>query len=253
MPRRSVVVGNWKSNKTVEEARRIARRLRAGLERNSDVDVLVAPPFTAFEAVAGVLGGSNIQLAAQNVHWEGQGPWTGEITTDHLIDLDCHFVIVGHSERRQFFNETSETVNLRVQKVVKEGLSPIVCIGETLEERDQGRAEEVIIGDLERSLSGLTGQDLFRIIIAYEPVWAIGTGRTATPEMAQEIHSKIRAWLCLRYSPEISDSVRILYGGSVGPENVSELMCQTDIDGALVGGASLNSETFIEIALFGDR
>ena len=115
MPRRSVVVGNWKSNKTVEEARRIARRLRAGLERNSDVDVLVAPPFTAFEAVAGVLGGSNIQLAAQNVHWEGQGPSTGEITTDHLIDLDCHFVIVGHSDRRQFFNETSETVNLRVQ------------------------------------------------------------------------------------------------------------------------------------------
>ena len=250
MSRTPVIAGNWKSYKTVEEARQLATQLLDDLSDVAGVEVLVAPPFTALEAVSRVLDGSNIQVAAQNVHWEGQGAWTGEITTDHLLDVGCRLVILGHSERRQFFGETSETVNRRVKRAMDAGLGPIVCIGETLEERDSGRAEEVILGDLERSLNGLTAQDLFRIIIASEPVWAIGTGRTATPQMAQEIHGHIRGWLSHRYSPEVSDKVRILYGGSVKPDNVSELMRQRDIDGALVGGASLNAGTFTRIVRF---
>ena len=182
------------------------------------------------------LSGSGIGLAAQNVHWEAQGAWTGEIAAEQLLDVGCGYAIIGHSERRQFFGETSGTVNRRLRRCLETNLIPIVCTWETQDERESGQAKEVILGDLASCLDGLTASDLSRMIIAYEPIWAIGTGLTATPEIAQEVHQWIRSWTAREYSPQLSSSVRILYGGSVKPDNASDLMRQEDIDGALVEG-----------------
>jgi triosephosphate isomerase len=215
-----------------------------------EVEVVVCPPFTALGAVSQALEGSRIAVGAQNLHWENQGAFTGEVSASMLLSCGCRYVIIGHSERRQFFGETDETVNRRVNKALSTPLVPIVCIGEMLAEREAGRVEEVVLGQLERGLAGLTPDQISRIIIAYEPVWAIGTGKTATPQIAEDVHAMIRRRLAESFSPQVADTVRVLYGGSVKPENISELMARPDIDGVLVGGASLDAGSFAKIVRF---
>ncbi len=211
-------------------------------------EVIVAPPYTALKAVADRLEGTNIRTAAQNLSTEiKHGAHTGEVCGEMIRDAGCTHVIVGHSERRSIYGETDEIVNRKVRAALHFNLSPIVCCGETLNEREAGNEEKVVASQLERSLSELTANDLVRIITAYEPVWAIGTGRTATPDQAQQMHSFIRRWILLKFGSEAAGNLRILYGGSVKPENISDLMHEDDIDGALVGGASLEAESFARI------
>ena len=250
MGRKTLIAGNWKMFKTQAEAEELVRALQAEVEGYEKVDVVVCPTFTSLSAVNELLKGSSIQLGAQDVYWEDEGAFTGQISTAMLLDCGCSHVILGHSERRQFFGETDETVNRKLKKVLDTDLTPIVCIGETLEEREDGRVSEVVLGQLERAVEGLTEDQVTRIIIAYEPVWAIGTGRTATPEVAEEVHAMIRGWLTDTFSEELSQGLRILYGGSVKPGNVVELMAQPDLDGALVGGASLDAPTFAKIVKY---
>lgn len=250
MGRRTVIAGNWKMFKTQSEASEFVRALQAEVEGYQDVDVVVCPTFTALSAVNELLEDSTIQMGAQDVYWEDEGAYTGQISTAMLLDCGCRYVILGHSERRQFFGETDETVNKKLLKALETPLIPILCVGETLEEREVGRVADVVLGQLKRAMDGLTVEDVSRIIIAYEPVWAIGTGRTATPEMAEEVHSMIRQWLTESFSEELSSRTRILYGGSVKPDNVVELMAQPDLDGALVGGASLDAPTFAKIVKY---
>ena len=250
MGRKTVIAGNWKMFKTRQEVTETVEALRAEVDGYETVEVVVCPTFTSLTTASESLQGSTIGLGAQDVHWEDEGAFTGEISTGMLQDAGCAYVIIGHSERRQFFGETDETVNRKLRKLVKTSLIPIVCIGETLEEREAGRVEEVVLGQLERAVSGLTEEDLSRMIIAYEPVWAIGTGRTATPDVAQGVHAMIRQWLERAFSVEFSAQTRILYGGSVKPANVVELMAQPDLDGALVGGASLDAQTFAKIVKY---
>ncbi len=245
--RTPVIAGNWKMNKNTADARALAHAVRQGAGEVTHCQVVMAPPFTALSAVAEEIRGSRIILAAQNVYWESKGAFTGEISIPMLEDVGCGMVIVGHSERRQLFGETDQTVNRRVNALLKSSLQPIVCIGETLAEREAGAYSEVITRQLSESLDSLTAQDLMRIILAYEPVWAIGTGRTASPEIAQEVHSTIRGWLSQKFGSEAAQRVRILYGGSVKPDNISDLMKEPDIDGALVGGACLEAESFLRI------
>jgi triosephosphate isomerase len=242
-----VIAGNWKMNKVTGEARALVRALRAGTRDVSHCQIVLAPPFTALAAVAEEIQGSSLMLAAQNVYWEAKGAFTGEISIPMLQDLGCKMVIVGHSERRQFFSETDETVNRRVHALMQSPLEAIVCIGETLQEREAGHHHEIVTKQLATGLGGLTRQNLLRIMLAYEPVWAIGTGRTASPEIAQEMHLGIRNWLVGAFGEEAAQTVRILYGGSVKPENIAVLMSQPDIDGALVGGACLEAESFLRI------
>ena len=244
--RKAVIAGNWKMHKTSVEARLLARAVKAGSVDVSNCEIVMAPPFTALAAVSDEIKGSPIFLAAQNVYWEQKGAFTGEISIPMLQDLGCGMAIVGHSERRQFFGETDATVNRRVRAVLGSGLQPIICIGESLAERESGKHHSVVAQQLAGGLDGLTRQSLLRIILAYEPVWAIGTGRTASPEMAQEMHRLIRDWLSGKFGEEAQE-VRILYGGSVKPENIDALMQQPDIDGALVGGACLEAESFLRI------
>jgi triosephosphate isomerase len=250
MSRKPVIAGNWKMFKSQAEVISTVENLRELVEGTDDVEVVVCPTYTSLSAAANALRGSSIGLGAQDVHWEKEGAFTGEISAEMLLDVGCQYVIIGHSERRQYFGETDETVSRKLQKLLQTSLTPIVCVGETLEEREAGRVEEVVLGQLERALVGLTAESLFRIIIAYEPVWAIGTGRTATPEVAEEVHSMIRDWLSRAYSEEFADGIRILYGGSVKPGNVAELMAQPDIDGALVGGASLDAQSFAQLVKY---
>ncbi len=245
-----VIAGNWKMHKLSGEARALAAAVKAGVADSAHCQVVLAPPFTALSVVADEIRSSALILAAQNVHWEPKGAFTGEISIPMLEDSGCRMVIVGHSERRQYFGETDQTVNRRVRAIVKSSLEAIVCIGETLAQREAGDYQRVITQQLAGGLDGLTRQDLLRIILAYEPVWAIGTGRTASPEIAQEVHSAIRGWLSQKYGDEAAQAVRILYGGSVKPDNISDLMRQPDIDGALVGGACLEAESFLRIIHF---
>jgi len=247
--RTPVIAGNWKMHKTWDEARALARAIREGSGDLTRREVVIAPPFTAFAAVADEIHGSGIVLAAQNVHWEDKGAFTGEISLPMLKDAGCGMVILGHSERRQYFGETDELVNRKVRAVLNAGLQPIICIGETLSERESGKHEYTVSKQLSGGLDGLTGEDLLRIIFAYEPVWAIGTGRTASPETAQEMHGYIRGRLLEKFG-ETADTVRVLYGGSVKPDNIDALMLQPDIDGALVGGACLEAESFLRIIRF---
>ncbi len=244
-----VIAGNWKMHKTIGEARALARAVRASLGELTDRQVAMAPPFTALQSVREELQGSPIILAAQHVHWEPKGAFTGEISAPMLEDAGCGMVILGHSERRQYFGETDALVNRRVRAVLNSKLQPIVCIGETLSERESGQHHTVVAQQLAGGLDGLTRQGLLRIILAYEPVWAIGTGRTASPETAQEMHGMIRKWLSEKFGDEAQE-VRILYGGSVKPDNIDDLMQQPDIDGALVGGACLEAESFLRIVHF---
>jgi triosephosphate isomerase len=242
-----VIAGNWKMHKTTEEARALARAVRDGAANVNHCQVVLAPPFTALAAVAQEIRSSRLVLAAQNVHWEAKGAFTGEVSVPMLVDVGCGMVIVGHSERRQYSGETDETVNRRVRAIMQAPLQAIVCIGETLAQREAGTHHQVITQQLAGALNTLTHQTLLRIILAYEPVWAIGTGRTASPEIAQEVHSVIRDWLSQKFGKEAAQQVRILYGGSVKPDNIADLMRQPDIDGALVGGACLEADSFLRI------
>jgi triosephosphate isomerase len=245
--RRKIVAGNWKMNKTVSEALAVVRELRGLVSSLPGVEVVVAPPFVALHAVAKELEGSNVRLAAQNCHWEASGAFTGEVSAGMLKELGCAYVIVGHSERRQFFGETDETVNKRTRAVLKAGMTPIVCVGETLAEREANRTLEVVERQVAGALAGFSGAEVAGFVLAYEPVWAIGTGRTATSEQAQEVHAAIRAQLGRLYDGGTAGRVRIQYGGSVKPDNASELMGKPDVDGALVGGASLKAGDFAAI------
>ena len=248
--RRPIIAGNWKMNKTTVEARELASKLIPLIAGIKERDIVLAPPFTALQSVAGVIKGTGIALSAQNLHWEDKGAFTGEISAEMLLDLGCKYVIIGHSERRQFFSESDETVNKKLRQALNKGLLPIVCVGETLKEREAGKANDVIERQVAGALKGVTAAEMQKVTIAYEPVWAIGTGKTATPDQANEIHSFIRKKCEIAYGKEIADVLRIQYGGSVTPENVSTLMAMPDIDGALVGGASLKPESFAALVNF---
>ncbi len=247
MARKKFVCGNWKMHRTAAEARVLVAELRGLAEGLAEkVDVAVAPPFTALAAAADALRGSRIALAAQDVHWEAQGAFTGEVSAAMLREIGCAHVIVGHSERRQLFGETDEGVNRKARAVLGAGLAPIVCVGETLAEREAGRTLEVVSRQVRGGLAGLPADQVGRLTVAYEPVWAIGTGKTATTAQAQEVHAAIRA-LLRELAGGVADQVRIQYGGSVKPDNAAELLAQPDVDGALVGGASLKAGDFSQI------
>jgi len=248
--RRPIIAGNWKMNKTIGEAVELAKALKAKVGDVTDVEVIVAPTFTALSAVADAVKGSNIKLSAQDMHWEKNGAFTGEISPLMLKDVGCQYVIIGHSERRLFFGETNETVNKKVKSAHEYSIIPIMCVGEKLEEREAGIMKEIVKDHVINGLTGLTEEQMLATVIAYEPVWAIGTGKTATPEQAQEVHQFIRELLSDMYSPKVADAVVIQYGGSVKPDNVAQLMSQPDIDGGLIGGASLDADTFTKIVKF---
>ena len=252
MGRLPFIAGNWKMNKTVGEAVDLVRGLKTALSGVKGVEVAVAPPFTALFAVHKEIEGSPIRLAAQNLYWEEKGAFTGEISPVMLKEAGCHYAIIGHSERRQFFGETDETVNRRIKAALAHSLKVIVCIGETLQEREGEKTFSVIERQIGGGLKGLGDQEMKNVVIAYEPVWAIGTGKTATPEQAEEVHGFIRSKLEKLYSREVSEEIRIQYGGSVTPENVRGLMNQPNIDGALVGGASLKADSFSRIVRFNE-
>lgn len=237
-------------HKNVAEALELVTGLKNNLSDVKDRDILVCPAFTALNSVSKVLKGSNINLGAQNVHWEAKGAFTGEIAVPMLLDAECKYVIIGHSERRQYFGETDETVNKRIKAVFTAGLIPIACIGETLEEREKNITFNVIERQMKNGLKGLTQEQADILVIAYEPVWAIGTGKTASPQQAEEVHAYIRKLYKEMYGQDSSDKIRILYGGSVKPDNTAELMKQPNIDGALVGGASLEIESFTKIVKY---
>src|SRR6267142_1463077 len=246
--RKPVIAGNWKMYKTLGEAVDTVLALKPLVANANHCEVVIAPVFTALKIVSDRLEGSNIGVAAQNCSTELQeGAHTGEVLASMLRDVGARYVIVGHSERRQFYFETDSMINKKCRAGLAADLNVILCVGESLEQREQGTAERVVSGQLNGGLSGLTASDLDRIIVAYEPVWAIGTGRTATPEQAQEMHAFIRRVFAERHSAAASDAIRVLYGGSVKPDNIAGLMKQPDIDGALVGGASLQAESFAEI------
>ncbi len=251
--RRRVIAGNWKMNKITADAIELANGLKRELYKIDDVEIVICPPFTALDEVAEVVYESNIKLGAQNMHCEAFGTFTGEISGPMLKDLGCDFVILGHSERRQYFYESNETVNKKVKAALKYNLTPIVCVGESLQEREKGRTFEVVSDHVSNSLKGLSDDEMKKVIIAYEPVWAIGTGKTATPEQALEVHSFIRELLKKMYTEELAQEIIILYGGSVKPDNIKELVEQKDIDGALVGGASLEIKSFSEIVKYSSK
>lgn len=250
MARVPLMAGNWKMHGTRAEAIALAEGIKAGVAGLAQREVLVAPPFTVLEAVARVISGTPILLAGQNLHWEPKGAFTGEVSAPMLRDAGCTHVIIGHSERRQFFGETDDSVAKKVASAQAGGLIPIVCVGETLEEREAGQTLEVIGRQLRHGLLGRDAAAICALVIAYEPVWAIGTGKVATPEQAQAVHAFIRGTLVELAGTAAEGACRILYGGSVKPDNVDALMRQPDIDGALVGGASLQVESFVRIAKF---
>jgi triosephosphate isomerase (TIM) len=239
--------GNWKMHKTIGEALTLVQSLKDGLPRSEAVEVVIAPPFTALPAVGLALRGTSIQLAAQNFHWADQGAYTGEISPGMLRDVGCRYVLIGHSERRHWFKETDSVINQKMQAGLRAGLQPVFCIGETLEEREANRVEAVLTRQIREGFQGVSAEQAASGVIAYEPVWAIGTGKTATPEMAQAVHSFIRGLLADLFDKRVASDKRIVYGGSVTPETTRGLLAQADIDGGLVGGASLKAEPFIAI------
>jgi len=245
--RKPIIAGNWKMYKTAADALALVSALKREVAGIENVEVVVCPPYTALYAVSTILQDSEIKLGAQNVHWEKEGAFTGEIAPAMLKELSVRYAIVGHSERRQFFGETDAGVNKRAKAALKNGLRPIVCVGEMLQHRDAGTTEAVVVGQLEGSLAGFTKDDILESVIAYEPVWAIGTGRNATPQQAQEVHAFIREMLGRTFDPATAAKVRIQYGGSVKVANAADLLSQPDVDGALVGGASLDAKGFADI------
>jgi triosephosphate isomerase len=249
MTRTKLMCGNWKLHKTIAESLELATAIKNAVGPLRDVEVAVAPVFTALHAVAKRLEGSAVAVAAQDCFWEDQGAWTGEVSAKLLKDVGCKYVIIAHSERRQHFGEIDASANLKVKATLRNGLDPILCVGETLAERDAGEAFHVVARHLSGGLAELTPNDGKRVVIAYEPVWAIGTGRTATPAQAQEMHEFIRGKLAEQFG-DIAEEIRIQYGGSVKPDNAALLMDQADIDGALVGGASLKADDFLKIVKY---
>ena len=246
--RKPVIAGNWKMYKLLSEAVDTALALKPLVANANHCDVVIAPVFTALKNVTSRLEGSNIKVAAQDCASESKhGAHTGEVAADMIKDAGCSHVIIGHSERRQHYGETDASVNAKTKSAIQAGLVAIVCVGETLDQREAGSATDVVKSQIIKGLDGLTVADTERIIIAYEPVWAIGTGKTATPEQAQEMHGVIRQTVSEAHGKEVAERVRILYGGSVKPDNIVELMSQEDVDGALVGGASLEAESFAKI------
>jgi triosephosphate isomerase len=248
--RTPIIAGNWKMNTVVEDAKALVQALKPRVQDVKKVEIVVCPPFTSLVAVAEVLKGSNIGLGAQNLYWEKSGAFTGEVSAPMLKALGCTYVIIGHSERRTYFHETDETVNKKIFAALTEGLKPIVCVGETLGEREKGETFTVIKRQVTNGLARLSAEQMKTVVIAYEPVWAIGTGKTATPEQAQEVHAFIRKLLTEMFGKTTADATRIQYGGSVNASNATTLMNQPDIDGALVGGASLKADSFEKIVKF---
>lgn len=245
--RKSIIAGNWKLNNTCKEAVELVTELNREVSQIDEVDVVVCPPFIALRDVSDVIVDSKIALGAQNLYWEDSGAFTGEVSAPMIKDAGAQYVIIGHSERRQFFGETDETVNKKIRAALSHGLTPIVCVGEMLEDRESGKTDDVIKSQFAGSFQGLTSEEMEKLVIAYEPVWAIGTGKTATKEQAQEVHKLIRELLTAAHGESIAESIRIQYGGSVKPDNIADLIAQPDIDGALVGGASLKSDSFSQI------
>ncbi len=245
--RKKVIAGNWKMHKNIEETIDLISGIKNGLTEKENVEVIVCPPYTSLETAHALLKETNIGLGAQNMHYEDNGAFTAEISADMLKSVGCTFVILGHSERRTIFGENDEMINKKIKKAFSSGLDPIFCVGETLEEREAGTTNSVIEEQIRNGLKDVTADEMKNLIIAYEPVWAIGTGRTASPEQAQEVHEFIRNLIAKLYDMHIADNIIIQYGGSVKPENSSQLLTQKDIDGALVGGACLKPDTFLGI------
>ena len=242
-----IIAGNWKMYKTISQALELVRGIKYSIVSPGDVEVVVAPPFSALYPVIGECKDSYIGVAAQNIHWEDEGAFTGEVSGLFLKDMGCEWVIIGHSERRQYFGETDDSVSRKTAAALKHNLAPIVCVGETLGERESGDTFGVLERQLGAGLPSIAADQAKKLVIAYEPVWAIGTGKNATPDQAEEVHLFIRKFLAEMFGPDTAQTVRILYGGSVKPENAKELMKQQNIDGALVGGASLKAESFAQI------
>jgi triosephosphate isomerase len=247
MSSRKLIAGNWKMHMGPGEAGPLAQAVRKAVLESPVADVTLAPPFVSLAEVVAAVRHTGIQVAAQDLHWEPKGAYTGEVSAEMLVAIGCTQVIIGHSERRQYFGETDQTVHKKVHAAFRAGLQPIVCIGETLAQREAGQEISVVERQLEGGLAGVHADDLHRLVLAYEPVWAIGTGRTATHEQAQAMHSAIRAWLRGRYPGGVVSALRILYGGSVKASNAALLLSQADIDGALVGGAALDAAEFARI------
>ncbi|MFM8495066.1 MAG: triose-phosphate isomerase [Planctomycetia bacterium] len=250
MSRKKIVAGNWKMNLDRAKAKELAAAVAARRGEAAKVELVLCPPALYVETVGAALAyaTSDVGLGAQNMHDKASGAFTGEVAPPMLVDLGCRYVILGHSERRTLFGETDAAVNAKTKAALAAGLVPIVCVGETLEEREAGKTAAVVTGQVQGSLAGLSPADLEKVVVAYEPVWAIGTGKVATPEQAQEVHALIRGLLAKLASPEVAARVRIQYGGSVKPDNAADLARQPDIDGALVGGASLKADDFLGIA-----
>ena len=248
--RKPLIAGNWKMFKTGSEAAETAAKLVELVKDADHTEIMIAPPFTALSQVFAAVKGTNVSLGAQDLFWEAEGAFTGEISTGMLQAAGCTSVIIGHSERRQFFGETDESVNKKIKAAVAAGLVPVLCVGESGNERDENKTFSVLDKQIKIGLESLLSEDVTTLVIAYEPIWAIGTGKTATKEQAQEVHRYLRGWIEKNYSAALAESMRILYGGSVKPDNVTALMAMPDVDGALVGGASLNAETFSKIVKF---
>ena len=248
--RRPLIAGNWKMYKTPDEAAETSQQLVERVAGVTEVDIMIAPTYAALVPVFEVIQNSPVALGAQNLFWENEGAYTGEISASMLKSIGCQYGIIGHSERRQYFGETDETVNKKIQAAIQVGLKPIFCVGETEEERESEQTLSVLDKQVKKGLEGLLSEQLDTLIIAYEPVWAIGTGKTATDDQAQEVHQFIRSLVEKNFDTALSDSIRILYGGSVKPSNVAGLMSMPDIDGALVGGASLDAESFSKIVRY---
>ena len=248
--RRPIIAGNWKMFKTIAETREFISAFLPLVSSVAHCDIVIAPPFTALTAASNAVSGTRVAVSAQDVYWENEGAFTGEVSIQMLVDAGCTHTIIGHSERRQFFGETDDTVNRKTRSALAGRLQPIVCVGETLAERDAGKAAEVVRRQVRQGMAQLTDSDLSPIIVAYEPVWAIGTGRTATPETAAEMHGEIRRTIGEIWGSKAASEIRILYGGSVKPNNIQELMRREDIDGALVGGASLDPASFAAIVKY---
>ncbi len=245
--RKRIIAGNWKMNKTVPEAVELVKELKTMTGTVQDVDVVVCPPFVDLAPVHDIIKGGPIGLGAQNMHWEENGAFTGEISADMLKSSGCEYVILGHSERRQYFAETDDTVNKKLKAALAADLIPIVCVGEKLEEREADKTEQVVQTQVKGAFFGISQGDAGKVVLAYEPVWAIGTGKTATPEQAQEVHALIRQLMSELYDQELADMIRIQYGGSMKPANAAELLSQPDVDGGLIGGASLKADSFMGI------
>ena len=247
MARRYFIAGNWKMNNTASKAVELINGINAQIAGETSVDVAVCPTFTALDAASKALAGSNVKLGAQNMYTKASGAYTGEISAEMLKEFNCTYVILGHSERREYFKETDAFINEKVKVVLENGMKPILCVGEKLEEREVGNTIAVVSKQTSEGMAGLSAEDAQKVVIAYEPVWAIGTGKTATPAMAQEVHAEIRKVLAGLFGAEASENIQILYGGSMKPENADDLLKEKDIDGGLIGGAALKADSFVAL------